>query len=318
VLLGLVKVMVTTDFAPALMEIGAKILVRVTAVFPLVMVKVATAAAALLPVLVCNAPAASVFTKLPAVAPVTDSVTVQEPLAGIAPPVNVAVELPAKAVTTPPHVLLAPLPDTKTPLGNESTSGAVNVEMTLVGLVRVMVRVDTPPDAIEAGLNDLLSPGGGCFPAATVKIATAAPALLPLLVCNPPAGTVFVKAPAFAAVTSTVTVQEPSAGIAPPVKVTVELPALAVTAPPQVVVPPLETNTPVGKVSTRGAVSVAAVEPELFRVRVRVEVPPVRMDAGLKALPSVIDGGVTVKVAMAGDALFPLLVCNAPVAIELM
>ena len=41
--------------------------------------------------------------------------------------------------------------------------------------------------------------------------------------------------------------------------------------------------------------------------------------AGLKALPSVTpEGDETVKVAMAGPALLPLLVCKAPAASELM
>jgi hypothetical protein len=63
VLLGLVKVMVTTDFALALMEVGANVLVRLTpAPPPPVTVRVATAAAALVPRVVCNAPAGNVFT----------------------------------------------------------------------------------------------------------------------------------------------------------------------------------------------------------------------------------------------------------------
>lgn len=315
--LGLVRVIVTTDFAPALMEIGLKILVRLTAVFPPVAVKVATAAVPLLPLLVCKAPTGNVFKKLPAAAAVTETVTAQEPLPGIEPPVKVTVELPDVAVTTPPQVLLALLPDTVTPLGKESMSGAVIDATVLLVLLKLMVRVETPPAVIEAGLNDLLNPGATVAPV-TVKVAVAAPALLPLLVCSPPAATVFTKLPEFAAVTDTVTVQEPSAGIEPPVNVTVELPAVAVIEPPQVVLPPLETSTPVGKVSVNGDVIVAAVDPELFNVRVRVEVPPAVIDAGLKAFPSVIEGGVTARVAMAGEELFPLLVCNAPAAIELM
>jgi hypothetical protein len=63
VLLGLVKVMVTTDFAPALMEVGANFLLRLTLdVPPPVPDKVATAAPALVPRVVCNAPAGSVLT----------------------------------------------------------------------------------------------------------------------------------------------------------------------------------------------------------------------------------------------------------------
>jgi hypothetical protein len=59
----------------------------------------------------------------------------------------------------------------------------------------------------------------------TVKVATPAVMLLPRLVCNAPAGIVLVRAPLqFLAVTITVTVQEPFAGIEPPVNVIDELP----------------------------------------------------------------------------------------------
>jgi hypothetical protein len=73
-------------------------------------VRVAIAGAALLPLLVCKAPAGSALMKLPGIAAVTRTVTVQEPRAGIDPPVNVTVELP---VTAPPHVLAAPPATTK-------------------------------------------------------------------------------------------------------------------------------------------------------------------------------------------------------------
>jgi hypothetical protein len=113
-------------------------------------------------------------------------------------------------------------------------------------------------------------------------------------------------------------VQEPLAGIAPPVNVTDEV--LVVTVPPQVVVPVPETVTSSGKVSVKGELRLAAVALALLNVIVRVEVPPALITAGLKALPRVggITGEVTVKVATAGAALFPLLVCKAPAASESM
>jgi hypothetical protein len=63
-----------------------------------------------------------------------------------------------------------------------------------------------------------------------------------------------------------------------------------------------------------GAVRVAIVLFGLLKVMVRVELPPARMVAGLKDLPSVgaTPTGRTVKVATAGAALLPLLVCKAP------
>ena len=57
----------------------------------------------------------------------------------------------------------------------------------LFGLVKVMVRVETPPGLMVLGVNDLLSVTGMLAGVLTVKVATAGPALLPLLVCKAPA-----------------------------------------------------------------------------------------------------------------------------------
>src|SRR5690242_2761863 len=69
-------------------------------------VSVPLAAAALLPPLaVARPPAATVFTWLPATVPITLTVTVHEPFAGIVPPES-ATEVPAAtAVTVPPQLL---------------------------------------------------------------------------------------------------------------------------------------------------------------------------------------------------------------------
>ena len=118
---------------------------------------------------------------------VTFTVTVQEPLAGIEPPVKVTVELPATAVTVPPtHVVPAP-PEITMPAGNVSTSGAVRVATVLLGLLKVMVRSEIPPVMMVAGLKDLLSVGGTIAAGVTIKVAAAGTVLLPLLVCNAPA-----------------------------------------------------------------------------------------------------------------------------------
>src|ERR1041385_5365825 len=148
---------------------------------------------------------------MPVEAAVTFTVTIQEPLAGIEPPVRVTVEPPVGAVTVPPQVVLG-LPETTTPLGNVSVSAAVSVATVLLGLFNVMVRVETPPEVISAGRNALLrvTADGG---AETVKVATAATVLLPLLVCNAPTASVLMQMLPVAAVTFTVTVQEPLAGI---------------------------------------------------------------------------------------------------------
>ena len=91
--------------------------------------------------------------------------------------------------------------------------------------------------------------------------------------------------------------------------------------PAQVVLALPETTTPLGNVSVSGLVRVAAVVFALFKVIVRVEVPPGAIVAGLKALPSVgvtTEGLLTVKVATAGAELVPLLVTRVPTASELM
>jgi hypothetical protein len=165
-----------------------------------------------------------------------------------------------------------------------------------------------------------------------VKVATAGPALLPLLVTRAPAGKVLMYEPAVAAVTFTVTVHVP--GVLPPAgidrvegKVTVEPPAVAETAPlPSQVVLALGVaaiTTPVGNVSTSAEVRVATLKFGLDSVMVSVETPPALMLAGLNALPSrggrpSPTGGTTVNVATAGAALLPLLVTRAPACKVLM
>lgn len=57
--------------------------------------------------------------------------------------------------------------------------------------------------------------------------------------------------------------------------------------PPHVVLAPPEVITPLGNVSTSGALRLAVVPLALLKVMVRVELPPAAMVAGLKALASV-------------------------------
>lgn len=120
--------------------------------------------------------------------------------------------------------------------------------------------------------------------------------------------------------TSTVSVQLLLAGIERPAgKLTVELPATATGAPTplQVVLTfgVAAITIPLGKVSTREAVKMAATLSGLLKVTVSVEAPPALMIAGLNALPSkgaVGVSGMTVSVATAGAALLPLPVTKAP------
>src|ERR1700761_6188991 len=103
-----------------------------------------------------------------------------------------------------------------------------------------MLKTEVPFGLIAVGtkvLNTLgvVAPGGLTM----VKVAEVGAALCPLSVTSAPAGMVFTCGPSQSVVvTPTVTVQEPLAGIEPPVKVTFELPLTAVRVPPQVLVPP--------------------------------------------------------------------------------
>src|SRR5258707_713144 len=122
------------------------------------------AGAALLPWSVCKVSAASVLTKVPAVAAVTSTVTVQVPAvaplpAGIDRVVgNVSVEPPAVAPTTPVPlqvVLVFGVAAIVTPRGNVSVRGALKVATLVFRLDRVMVRVETlpAPALMVAGLK---------------------------------------------------------------------------------------------------------------------------------------------------------------------
>ena len=228
------------------------------------------------------------------------------------PPVRVTLDVATVAI--PPQLELA-VPETSMPLGNVSVSGALNLAEALFELLRVMVRVEIPPNGMEAGLKDLRRLGETL--AVTVKVAPAAPVLLPMLVCSAPTDSVLMKAPAEFALTFTVTVQEPLAGMEPPVNVMLDGPT--VTAPPQVVLALPETSKPMGNVSVSGAVSPTAVLFGLVNVMVRVEIPPDVMAAGLKDLRRLGETfGVTVNVAPALAVLPPLLVSSAPTASALI
>ena len=84
------------------------------------------------------------------------TVMVQEPLAGMEPPVKVTLEPPWMAAITPPQVVLA-RPDTSMLAGMESVSGAVNAAAVLFGLLKVMTRMVCPPATTLAGLKALAS-----------------------------------------------------------------------------------------------------------------------------------------------------------------
>ena len=76
-------------------------------------------------------------------------------------------------------------------------------------------------------------------------------------------------------------------------------------------------TSPAGKVSTRSALNVAAVEFAFDSVIVSVLATPAATLAGENAFAIVGGATVTVSVASADAALLPASVCNAPIAIEL-
>ena len=96
------------------------------------------------------------------------------------------------------------------------------------------VIVDTPLVPMIDGVNALLIVVGASVENVADAAITLAP---PLVVVSAPAGTVLVKVPA-TDVTLTVTVQEPLAGICPPVSATDVPFDAAATAPPEQVVAP--------------------------------------------------------------------------------
>ena len=288
-LLALRRVMVRVEVPPTEIVDGLKLLPTVIPVFAGgTTVRVEMAGVVLFPLLVCRAPAGNVLMKLPPMAPVTFTVTVQEPFAGMDPPIRVTLD--TSTVTEPPQVLLLP-PEVNRPLGKVSVSGAVRVAMLLLGLIKVIVRVEVPPEGMVTGEKVLLTNGAEGVAGMTVKVAAAGAVLFPLLVCNDPIASELMKFPPLDPVTFIVTVQEPLAGMDPPVRVTLE--AFEVTTPPQVLAPVPEVETLAGKVSVNGALRVATVLLGLTSVMVRVEVPPALIIAGEKALLRVGGAGVT-------------------------
>ena len=109
----------------------------------------------------------------------------------------------------------------------------------------------------------------------TTKVTIAGPVLLPLVVISAPASSVLMNEPPTGAVTFTVSVQLPLAGIVRPAgKVTVVPPGAAAGAPtpPQVVLTfgVAAISSPLGKVSVSGAVRMAGAGLGLLKVMVSV------------------------------------------------
>src|SRR5581483_240567 len=102
-----------------------------------------------------------------------------------------------------------------------------------------------------------------------------------------------------------------------PLKATLPVPAVAVAVPPQVFVKPLgeATCTPVGSVSVKlTPVSATVLAAGLARLKVSVEVPPIKMLVGLKAL-LIVGGAMTVSSALAVNPVPPSFEATVPVVL---
>jgi hypothetical protein len=248
-----------------------------------------------------------VLTFVPAVFPVTLTLKVQEPLAGIVPPLRIKLPLPATAVNVPaPQLPVRPFGvEITTPAGNVSLKPTPVNAVEAFGLVMVKLSVLVPPTAMLVGAKDLVIVGAAM--PATVRVAVAVKPVPPSVELTVPVVLTFV--PAVVPVTLTLKVQEPLAAIVPPLRLTLPEPATAVIVPaPQLPVRPfgVETTTPAGSVSVT-ATPVKALAFGLVMVKLSVLVPPTTMLVGAKDL--VIVGGAmpaaTVTVAEAVQMQVP-------------
>jgi hypothetical protein len=216
-------------------------------------------------------------------------VKLQLPFAGIVAP-EIPTELaPGTAVTVAPAqvVVGAGAAATVTFAGRLS----VNAPPVRGAANRLLIRtvsVEAAPAAIDAGAKDFAR----VAPDVTVRFAAAAAALRsPWSSVSALARILFVTVPIVDEVTLTLNAQEPSvdptgAGTVAPDSEKDEAPAIAVTVPGAQVVDAfggLATVTPAGKLSVKAAFVSAPALP-LVIVTVNVEVVPVGIDAGAKAL----------------------------------
>src|SRR5579883_2786792 len=223
------------------------------------------------------------------------------------PPLRLIVPVPATAVTVPVQVLA-------TPLGVATTTfvGSVSVKATPVsatefaeGLVRVSVRVETLPGAIDAGLNALAIEGG-----ATTAIEAVAAEPVPAFVVVTELVVLFFV-PADVPVTFTEKEQLVLAASVAPDTLTLPEPAVAIIVPaPQLPVRPfgVATTSPLGRVSVNAMPVTAEVEFGFARLKVSDVVP----FSGMLAAPNtllIVGGPITVRVAV-------LLVAPVPLSFE--
>lgn len=236
--------------------------------------------------------------KMPAVAPVTFTVTVQDEAVAIDPPEKLMLPDPAVAVAVPTQVPPKPFGvATTSPVGRVSVNATpASATVLAAGLVSVKVSAETPFGAIAVGLKALAIAGGATT---TIDAEAAAPVPPSVEVINP---VVLFCVPGAMPTTFTENVHEPPAGSVPPERFTTdapEMPPVVMVPAPQEPVRPLGVATfrPTGSVSPKPMPVNATVAFGLVTVKVRVVVP----FSGIVAAPNAlvkIGGAVTVRVAV--------------------
>jgi len=253
----------------------------------------------------------------PAVVAVTSTVTVQEPLAAIVPALKVNVVLPAAGakVGAPQLVVVAfGVAATSKPAGKASVKATPVNAVPVFGFVIVKVKVEVPPTAIGSGAKFFAIEGA----LKTARVSFAVLPVPPLVEDTFPVVLFFT--PLVVAVTSTVTVQLPLAGIVPPAKVNVVLPAAgAKVGVPQLLVVTFgvaATSKPAGKASVNATPVNAVPVFGFVIVKVSVEVPPTAIGSGAKFFA--IDGALkTVNVSVPVLPVPPFVEVILPVVLIL-
>jgi hypothetical protein len=160
-----------------------------------------------------------------AIIPVTFSVIVHIPFAGIVPPVSDTVPDAAVAVTDPPHMPPSPFGVATTRPAGKVSVNATPVSPTALGLVIVKLSVVVPPSGIVGAPNILLIVAG----LSTVTLAEAVFPVPPFV--DVTAVVVLLLSPDVVPVTVTKNVQVPPAGIVAPASV-IKLLVLTDNVPP--------------------------------------------------------------------------------------
>jgi hypothetical protein len=135
------------------------------------------------PTLVERAPASITLVNVPAVGPVTVTVTLQELFAGTVAPVVRVTTFPATVTVPAGHVVAALAPTTPSPVGKASINGANKVAGTAFGLVIVMLATEVPFTGIEDG-EKVLEMVGGTSTTLVAPVPLIVPSLA-VIVCEP-------------------------------------------------------------------------------------------------------------------------------------